>query len=66
LFRVEQASLLYFGLHFFSPRVPVGINDCPAFRSVRIGIEANWRFAIFAANRLNNIHFDILFLPDNR
>jgi hypothetical protein len=23
LFRVEQASLLYFGLHFLSPRVPV-------------------------------------------
>ncbi len=30
LFRVEQASLLYFGLHFLSPRVPVGIDDCPA------------------------------------
>src|SRR6202453_3558559 len=28
LFRVEQASLLNFGLHFLSPRMPVGIDDC--------------------------------------
>jgi hypothetical protein len=28
--QVEQASLLNFGLHFLSPRVPVGIDDCPA------------------------------------
>jgi len=31
LFRVEQASLLNFGLHLFSPRMPVGIDDCLAF-----------------------------------
>jgi hypothetical protein len=43
----------------------MGIDDRPAFRSVRIGIEANWRCALFAANRLNNIHFDALFLPNN-
>src|SRR5271163_3652283 len=35
LSRVEQASLLYFGLHFFPPRVPVGIDDGPAFSLVR-------------------------------
>jgi hypothetical protein len=35
LFRVEQACLRHLGLHFGSPRVPVGIDDCPAFSLIR-------------------------------
>ena len=66
LFRVVKASLCHFGCELGSDRVPMGIDDCPAFRSVRIGIEANWRCTLFAANRLNNVHFDFPFLANNR
>ena len=65
LFWIVEASLRHLGCELGSDRVPVGIDDCPVFGSVSIGIEANWRCALFAANRLNNIHSDLLLLPDN-
>jgi hypothetical protein len=35
LFRVVQASLRHLGCELGSDRVPMGIDDCPVFRSVR-------------------------------